>query len=93
MIGNLLILRVCTRVSASNSSSSVPNPPGKMTKPLGVLDEHRLPHEEVAEVDREVEVGIAELLEGELDVAADRVAAGLAGPAVGGLHDARARPR
>jgi len=30
-IGNLVILPVCTRVSASNSSSIVPKPPGSTT--------------------------------------------------------------
>ncbi len=85
-----MILRVWTSVSASNSSSSVPKPPGKMTKPLEILDEHRLPDEEVAEVDREVGVAVLRLLEGEFDVAADRQPAGLVGPAVGGLHQAGA---
>ena len=33
-MGKRLILRVWTRVSDSNSSSRVPNPPGKMTNPL-----------------------------------------------------------
>ena len=32
MIGKRVILRVCTRVSASNSSSRVPKPPGRQTK-------------------------------------------------------------
>lgn len=31
--GNLVTLRVCTRVSASKSSSRVPKPPGSTTKP------------------------------------------------------------
>src|SRR5690606_5773452 len=31
--GKLVTLRVCTRVSASNSSSSVPNPPGRAMNP------------------------------------------------------------
>src|SRR5437667_347327 len=31
-MGNLVILPVCTSVTASNSSSSVPNPPGSTTK-------------------------------------------------------------
>ena len=31
-IGNLVILPVATRVSASNSSSMVPKPPGRTTK-------------------------------------------------------------
>ncbi len=36
-IGNRLIFRVWMRVRASNSSSRVPNPPGKMAKPLAYL--------------------------------------------------------
>jgi hypothetical protein len=31
--GNWLTFRVCTSVSASNSSSMVPKPPGRQTKP------------------------------------------------------------
>ena len=57
---------------------------------LGVLDEHRLAHEEVAEGDVEVEVGVAGLLVRQLDGAADRVAAGFLAAAVGRFHDARA---
>ena len=57
---------------------------------LGVLDEHDLAHEEVAELHAEVDVLVQALLEGQLDVAADGDAARLLRPAVGGLHDARA---
>ena len=32
-IGKDVTLRVCTSVSASNSSSRVPNPPGRTTNP------------------------------------------------------------
>ena len=32
-MGKLITLWVCTSVSASNSSSNVPNPPGITTKP------------------------------------------------------------
>src|SRR5687767_5980691 len=55
-----------------------------------VLDEHRLPHEEVAEVDEAVDVGVGTLLEGKLDIAADGLALSLAGALVRGLHDAGA---
>ncbi|MNH39803.1 hypothetical protein D3C79_1010250 [compost metagenome] len=34
MTGTGRVLRVCTRVSTSNSSSRVPKPPGKATKAL-----------------------------------------------------------
>src|SRR3982074_197486 len=54
-----------------------------------VLDEHRLPHEEVAEVDDGVDVRIGTLLEGELDVAADRASAGELRALVRRLHDSR----
>jgi hypothetical protein len=35
--GNLVTLRVCTRVSASNSSSRVPKPPGRITNAWAYL--------------------------------------------------------
>ena len=35
--GNRVTLRVCTRVSASNSSSRVPKPPGRITKAWAYL--------------------------------------------------------
>ena len=56
---------------------------------VGVLHEHRLAREEVPELHGEVDVGIERLLVGQLDVAADRQAAGLLAAAVGGLHDPR----
>ena len=37
MIGKVVTLPVCTSVSASNSSSMVPNPPGNTTKPCAYL--------------------------------------------------------
>ena len=55
-----------------------------------VLHEHRLPGEEVVELDRHVDVGVEVLLHRQLDVAADRHPAGLVGPSVGRLHDPRA---
>ncbi len=56
---------------------------------LRVLHEHRLAHEEVAEVDGRGDVVVHPLLERQLDVAADRLAAGLRRALVRGLHDAR----
>jgi hypothetical protein len=38
---------------------------------FGVLHEHHLAHEEVPEVDRDIDVFVATLLEGQLDVASD----------------------
>ena len=35
--GNRVTFEVCTRVSASNSSSRVPNPPGRTTNPWEYL--------------------------------------------------------
>ena len=77
-------------VSDSNSSSSVPKPPGRMTNAVRVLHEHRLAGEEVAELDAEVDVGVERLLVRQLDVAADREPAALLAAAVGRLHRARA---
>ena len=61
-----------------------------MTNAVGVLDEHHLAGEEVAELDAEVDVRVEALLVRQLDVAADRQAAALPAAAVGRLH--RARP-
>jgi len=55
---------------------------------VGVLREHHLADEEVAELDEGIEVGIGFLFAGELDVAADGIAARLLCPAVGGFHQA-----
>ena len=56
---------------------------------IGVLDEHHLAREEVAEIDAQVHVRVLPLLVGQLDVAADRQPTALATAPVGGLHDAR----
>src|SRR5256885_14772011 len=58
-----------------------------------VLDEHRLPHEEVAEVDERIDVRIRSLLEGQLDVAADRAAAAELRAPIRRFHYAGARAR
>ena len=63
---------------------------GQHDEALGVLHEHRLAGEEVAEVEPAVDVLVQAGLEGQLDAEPDRDAAGLAGALVGGLHDARA---
>ena len=78
--GKWRTLPVWMSVSASNSSSSVPKPPGRMTNAVGVLHEHRLAREEVAELDAEVDVRVEVLLVRQLDVAADRQAAALRQP-------------
>ncbi len=57
---------------------------------VGVLDQHHLADEEVAELEPAVDVRVRLLLGGEDDVAADRRRADVAGAAVGGLHDPRA---
>src|SRR5207245_9180455 len=54
---------------------------------LRVFHEHRLAHEEVAELHPQVDVVVEVLLEGQLDVAADRQAASLLRPPVGRLPD------
>ena len=56
---------------------------------VGVLHEHHLAGEEVAELDPEVDVRVHALLVRQLDVAADGQAARLVTAAVGGLHRAR----
>src|SRR5665647_935519 len=57
-----------------------------------VLDEHRFPNEEVSEVHERVDVGVRALLEGQLDVAADRTTPTFLRALVRRLHDARSRP-
>ena len=66
---------------------------GQHHEALGVLHEHRLAGEEVAEVDPAVDPLVEAGLEGQLDAEADAQAAGLAGALVGRLHRARARRR
>ena len=68
----------------------MPKPPGKDDERVRVFDEHRLPHEEVAEVDERIDVRIGALLERQLDVAADRAAAAELRALVRRFHDARA---
>ena len=86
--GNDVTLPVCTRVSASNSSSKRAEAAGEDDERLGVLHEHRLAREEVAEVDADVDPVVHALLEGQLDAEArpTRPPASQA-PLVGGLHD------
>jgi len=61
---------------------------GENDEPVRILEEHHLADEEVAEVQRQVLVGVGNLLVRQLDVQADAARAGLGGPFVGGLHDA-----
>src|SRR4029077_20987521 len=60
---------------------------GEDAEGLRVLHEHRLAHEEVAELYYERDVLVEPLLEGQLDVAPDRYAPAIARPAVRRLHD------
>ena len=76
-------------VSTSNSSSSVPKPPGRTTNAARVAHEHQLADEEVVELDGDVAIGVQSLLVGKLDVEADRERSRLARPAVGRLHQSR----
>jgi hypothetical protein len=64
-------------------------PAGQHDERLGILHEHRLADEEVAELDADVDVIVQALLEGQLDAQPDGDAAGLDRPAVRGLHDPR----
>ncbi len=57
-----------------------------------VLHEHRLPDEEVPEVDGALHVRVDVLLEGQLDVAADGETVPLLRPAIRCLHDSGATP-
>ena len=57
---------------------------------VGVLHEHDLAREEVAELDAEIDVRVEPLLHRQLDVAADRQATAFLGATVGGRHDPRA---
>src|SRR5690606_31905535 len=56
----------------------------------GVLHEHHLAHEEVAELEPDVHEGVDALLEAELDPGADRLAARLERATVGSFHQAGA---
>ena len=58
-----------------------------------VLDEHRLAHEEVVELDAEVDELVEALFERQLDVEADRQATAFTGTPVGRFHGARAAAR
>ena len=91
--GKLSILRVWISVATSKTSSSVPKPPGQRDERVGVLHEHQLAHEEVLELDEAVQVRVRLLLVRQLDVAADRERADVAGAAVRRLHDAGASAR
>ena len=57
---------------------------GEDDEGLGVLHEHRLAHEEVAEVLGQVDVGVEAGLAGQVDGQADRDAVGLLGALVRG---------
>ena len=69
--GKCRTLPVWISVSDSNSSSTVPKPPGKTTKPSRRLHEHRLARVEVVERQLDVEVRVLVLLVRQLDVEAD----------------------
>src|SRR6266567_4704382 len=60
---------------------------------LRVFNEHGLAHEKVAEVERDIQVAIRSLLEGQLDVTANRDIVTLLRPLIASLHDARAAAR
>ena len=85
--GKCSTLPVWISVSASNISSSVPKPPGKMTNPPR-LHEADLARVEVLERVLDVEVRVRHLLVRQLDVEADREAAAFLRAAVRRLHDA-----
>ena len=90
MIGILRVLPVCTSVSASDSSSSVPNPPGMHHVGGGEFDEHDLAREKMLESLGDILVADCRLLVRQLDVEADAGRFAEKGAPVGRLHDARA---
>jgi hypothetical protein len=63
---------------------------GEDDEGLGVLDEHRLAHEEVMEELGDVDVRVGPMLARQLDGQPDRYAVRLLGAAIGRFHDARA---
>ena len=68
---------------------------GKHDQRAREMREPQLAHEEVVELERQArrDVGVGPLLVRQADVEADRLAAGVGGAAVGGLHDAAAAAR
>ena len=88
--GSARILPVWIRVRLSNSSSSVPKPPGMMTNASAYFTNIVLRAKKYLNSIAEVDVGVEALLVGQLDVAADRQPAALAAAAVRRLHDPRA---
>ena len=64
-------------------------------KSLRIFDKHELTHKEVVEVDEliPVDIRIAELLKGQVDVEAYRFATGELGAFITGFHDARTAAR
>ena len=82
---------VCRKVKASNSSSIVPNPPGKTTRASTAKEEVQLSQGKVmkleAELRRDISVGC--LLGGEPDVQPDRFRFDIESPAVCCFHDSR----
>ena len=59
---------------------------GHCDEGIGILDQHQLAHEEMAEGDPAVEVLVGPLLDGQFDIAANGHAAGVFRAAIGGLH-------
>ncbi len=89
MTGKSWILRGLDQGQRLEQLVERPEPAGVDHERVGVLHEHDLAGEEVAELDAEVHVRVEPLLQGQLDVAADRQAAALLAATVGGGHDPR----
>ena len=91
MTGMACIRSVCRSARASNSSSSVPKPPGNATKRLRPQQEVELADGEIVELEAEFgrDIGVRLLLAGQADVQADRFGGHVVGAAIGRLHDAR----
>ena len=87
--GKCSTLPVWISVSDSNSSSSVPKPPGKMTKPSAALHEHRLARVEVLEGERASRYGFENCSCGSSMLKPIERPPPSCGAAVGRLHHAR----
>ena len=87
-MGKFSTFPVWTSVSASDSSSSVPRPPGRATNAYEVLEQQHFTDEKVPAGDRSIEIGVGRLLLGQLDIAADGASTGLSCSPVRRLHQA-----
>ncbi len=86
-IGNRVILRVCTRVSASNSSSRVPKPPGRQTNACEYFTNIVLRAKKYRKLRPRSTHSLSPCSKGSSMPSPIEKPPGLARAAVGGLHD------